>query len=217
MAPSLGVPVEHRDEGEFHAAFRSDLLATKVEAIVLSPFLHGGRASQYYALFSDRIRQGVRITIYTRSESEFAGDGREEHARVSASLRATGADLRTRKGMHEKAAALDGDILWHGSLNILSHGSSTESMLRIASPDLVRTVLTDLRLLEDKLPPTPDAAVTRVADAAPDCACPRCGSAMVVKHGAWTRVACPDPACGFEFDQRLSRWLLSAQARRRPA
>jgi hypothetical protein len=119
--------------------------------------------------------------------------------------------------MHEKAAVLDREILWHGSLNILSHATSTESMLRIRFPEVVQMVLTDLRLLEDAVAPVDDGAVAHVADAAPDCACPRCGAPMAVKHGAWTRVACPDPACGFELDERLSRWLLRAQSGRSPA
>ena len=34
--------------------------------------------------------------------------------------------------MHEKMAFVDGEILWHGSLNIFSHRATTESMLRLA-------------------------------------------------------------------------------------
>jgi hypothetical protein len=48
--------------------------------------------------------------------------------------------------MHEKVAAIDGRILWHGSLNILSHNDSRESMLRFESRDLVHEILRDLRI-----------------------------------------------------------------------
>jgi hypothetical protein len=209
----------HCSGEEFHSAFRADLLKVAREAIVLSPFLSTGRAAQYYALLADLIAREVRVVVYTKPEAEIAGTAREEHACVSGSLRALKVDLRQRKAMHEKLAALDGTILWHGSLNILSHGSSTESMLRVVRPELVRTVLDDLRLLDaagENLP-LPDPVAVAVHDAPPDCLCPRCGTATVVRRGAHTLVVCPAPECGFAFDERLSRWLLSAQARRRPS
>lgn len=216
MAPTMSGPIEHRDESAFHAAFRADLVDLREELVLLSPFLHAERASRYYALLGDLVRRPAKVTVYTKPDRELAGESREEHARVCGSLRAVGVDLKTRPGMHEKLAALDRTILWHGSLNILSHGTSTESMLRIVSPELVTEVLDDLGLLEEHARPAPPAA-TLVADAGPGCDCPRCGAAMVVHRGAFIRVACPVADCGFEFDPRLSRWLLSARAGRRPA
>lgn len=46
--------------------------------------------------------------------------------------------------MHEKIAIIDGKILWHGSLNILSHGTASESMLRIVNPAFCRELLEKL-------------------------------------------------------------------------
>ena len=117
MALTNNGPIEHRDESEFHASFRADLVDVKDEAVLLSPFLHGGRACQYYALFGDLARRGVKVTIYTRPERELAGESRQEHARVCGSLGAVGVDLKTRPSMHEKLAVLDRTTLWHGSLN----------------------------------------------------------------------------------------------------
>jgi hypothetical protein len=54
--------------------------------------------------------------------------------RLIAALRDLGATVDARAQMHEKIAILDGHILWHGSLNILSHRDTHESMLRIDSP-----------------------------------------------------------------------------------
>ncbi|MBM3318547.1 MAG: hypothetical protein FJY75_11915 [Candidatus Eisenbacteria bacterium] len=270
MSSDPGALIEYRDEGGFHDAFRTDLLGLKREGIILSPFLRSARASEYYPLLGDLVRRQARIIVFTRPDRESAGEGRQEHARVTASLRGIGVDLRHRPGMHEKLAVLDRTILWHGSLNILSHGSSTESMLRLADPDLITRMLDDLRLdvasgegrggaasdpasdpaadpaadaahaQPPVLSPAPAADATRARTSAPTpapiiaarsdpagaglvreldpaCHCPRCGSAMTVKHGAHTRLACPDAGCGFEFDPRLSRWLLGARGRGRSA
>jgi hypothetical protein len=47
------------------------------------------------------------------------------------SLRASGCTVELRSRMHEKLAMIDERVLWHGSLNILSHRDTTESMLRL--------------------------------------------------------------------------------------
>jgi len=61
--------------------------------------------------------------------------------------------------MHEKVVAIDGRVFWHGSLNVLSHSSTFESMLRIESEDLVRSVLADLGIVDlAKLRSAPIAA-----------------------------------------------------------
>lgn len=61
-------------------------------------------------------------------------------------MQRAGVQLRVRSGMHEKIGVIDNQILWHGSLNILSHNDTRESMLRFESPELVQEVLTDLGL-----------------------------------------------------------------------
>jgi len=148
MAAERGARIRHCTDEEFHAAFRADLLNLQRQAIVLSPFLHPGRASHYYVFIDDLVRRGVTVEIYTKPNHEIDAAARENHARVQSSLRATGAALHERAGMHEKVAALDGRILWHGSLNILSHNATRESMLRIELPDLVTETLLDLKLID---------------------------------------------------------------------
>jgi hypothetical protein len=68
------------------------------------------------------------VCVITLPPEEPRGD------RLIAALRDLGATVDARAQMHEKIAILDGHILWHGSLNILSHRDTHESMLRIDSP-----------------------------------------------------------------------------------
>lgn len=48
-------------------------------------------------------------------------------------LRSIGVVVDERARMHENVAFIDGRTLWHGSLNILSHRDTSESMLRVES------------------------------------------------------------------------------------
>jgi len=108
--------------------------------------------------------------------------------------------------MHEKVAMLDGCILWHGSLNILSHRDTSESMLRLESPaacqQLGRFLSPPAGRREEEAPPFDTAANPE---------CPKCGGPTVWKdgrYGIWFE--CEDPECGGKVDFRRRR-----RARRR--
>ncbi len=130
----------------FHDAFRQDLLQAQNHVLILSPFLAVRRATGYYAYLQDAVRRGCRVDICTKPEQELSGDLRADHPRVVSALSSLGAAVHVRPAMHEKIAILDSDLLWSGSLNILSHNSTTESMLRFSLPGLADTVLEGLRL-----------------------------------------------------------------------
>jgi hypothetical protein len=87
--------------------------------------------------------------------------------------------------MHEKVAVIDGRILWHGSLNVLSHNDTRESMLRFESRELVDEILRDLdlkshviRLDEPPAPVAGEADSTRRSVKPPVRTCPICGRLM---------------------------------------
>jgi hypothetical protein len=76
----------------------------------------------------------VRVRILTRPPEEPGGGTTDEVGEVVCALRDLGVAVDLRARMHEKIAVLDDRILWHGSLNLLSHRDTRESMLRIESP-----------------------------------------------------------------------------------
>ncbi len=99
--------------------------------------------------------------------------------------------------MHEKIAIIDGRILWHGSLNILSHRDTHESMLRIESPaacqQLARFVST----------PTGRREEVPTLDASENPECPKCGRPTVWndgRFGVWFE--CESPDCDGKVDPR---------------
>lgn len=197
----------------FHDAFRQDLLQAQNHVLILSPFLAVRRAMSYYAHLQDAVRRGCRLDICTKPERELDGDLREEHPRVVSALRSLGAEVHLRPAMHEKIAVLDSEILWSGSLNILSHNRTSESMLRFTLPALIQTVLEGLEL--DVLPgaasegegaqPQPDADEQGRDGAGdrPDAAgrvCPECGAPMVYYAESRMWICSQSPKCaGFDL------------------
>src|SRR5262249_18306113 len=131
---------------DFLDSFRTDLANATSRALILSPFVSNNRAIYYYPALSSLVARGVSVDIYAKPRKEQPASLCEQFDEVEHQLRRIGVRFHSRAGMHEKVATVDNKILWHGSLNILSHNDTRESMLRFDSQELVREVLTEIGL-----------------------------------------------------------------------
>lgn len=102
--------------------------------MVVSPFVTRVGTARWVDSLGGALARGVRARIVTRPANEAGGGSRDEVNELVRSLRDLGITVDLRARMHEKIAIVDGRILWHGSLNILSHRDTYESMLRLESP-----------------------------------------------------------------------------------
>jgi phosphatidylserine/phosphatidylglycerophosphate/cardiolipin synthase-like enzyme len=107
------------------------------EVIIESPFVTYRRMSQLMPILRKLKERKVRIVINTRNPKEH----KEEYAREDtmdslASLQRIGVQVVYTDSHHRKLAILDRNILYEGSLNILSQNDSREIMRRIESVKL---------------------------------------------------------------------------------
>src|SRR5207244_11854253 len=139
------------------------------------------RSSDYYAVLKSLSVRSVPVKAYVRPRLEQPELLRSNYAAAIRNLESRGVQVFCRPGMHEKVAAVDGRILWHGSLNILSHNDSRESMLRFESRDLVHEILQDLGIgsaLADDLGLMTDVAASGDETTSAVAKCSVCGGAM---------------------------------------
>ncbi len=184
-------------EGTFYPAFLKDLGRARESVVIFSPFATLRGTGRWVDTLRAALARGVRVRILTCPPEEPGGGGTDEVAGLVRALRDLGVTVDLRARMHEKIAILDGRILWHGSLNILSHRDTHESMLRIESPaacqQLGRFVSTPTG--------TRDEAPTLDAPENPECG--KCGGPTVWKdgrYGIWFE--CEAPGCGGKVNPR---------------
>jgi len=180
------ITIRHCSDREFLDSFRADLTNAMAHATILSPFVSPNRAAYYYAALQSLAVRSVPVDVYARPRQEQPHSLREQFGNVERRLRAVGVRFHLRPAMHEKVAVLDGCVLWHGSLNILSHNDTRESMLRIESAKVATLVLADLGI-QDATERSSSAVLGEEANAAgaprsdPPAAttkCPVCRSSM---------------------------------------
>lgn len=140
------------DEHSFFAAFSRDLKSAKQEVIIESPYITVRRAKEISKLFEKMYRRGVKVKILTRNPEHHDGSLSAQAYKGIQIMRSAGARVWVCDDMrHRKISIFDNQILWEGSLNILSQNGSRELMRRTVSEELCRqlrkfTVVTsDLR------------------------------------------------------------------------
>jgi hypothetical protein len=184
-------------EGTFYPAFFKDLAEVCESIVIFSPFVTKRGTSRWIDSFRAALTRGVKIRILTRPPHEFGGCTTKEVAELVHALRNLGITIDLRSKMHEKIAILDGRILWNGSLNILSHSDTYESMLRLDSKSLCqmlrRYVSTPTgRRGNDSNP---------FLDSPENPPCPKCGKPTVWNTGRYgIFFKCEDADCDGKVD-----------------
>ncbi len=143
--PFIRIPVENIESIElnnaipqfcnqafFYKAFQKDLTQAKDKVVIVSPFLTPNRIASFEGIFRELHRRGVKIFIITKDfeEQKLTQDLRKK---LIENLKKLDIKVITKRLSHEKLAIIDGKIIWHGSLNILSHKNTSELMIRFVT------------------------------------------------------------------------------------
>lgn len=118
----------------FYGAFVSDLKHTKNEVLIESPFIANNRTNSMLPIFKKLAKKGVKVRINTRNPRHHEKELRIQAWQSIKKLRNVGVKVKFYDDMrHRKLAVLDRQILWEGSLNIMSQSCSKEVMRRTNS------------------------------------------------------------------------------------
>jgi phosphatidylserine/phosphatidylglycerophosphate/cardiolipin synthase-like enzyme len=136
------------DQTDFYGQFIHDLNSCKNEVIIESPFITSSRMNLLYPTFKKLLARNVHIHIITRDpidhDDEFM---RNQSTNEILCCNEMGINIVLLRGNHHrKIAILDRNILWEGSLNILSYSNSQEIMRRIENKETATQMFNFLRL-----------------------------------------------------------------------
>ncbi len=135
------------DEKTFYQTFLDDLSHCQREVIIESPFITTARMKTFDRVFQKLLKRGVKIYIITRDPQEHDNGYEIQSEEAIRWCEEIGIQVLLCKGNHHrKLAILDREILWEGSLNILSQAHSREIMRRIESEDITMQTFHFLKL-----------------------------------------------------------------------
>lgn len=134
------------DQNTFYEAFLKDLHSCRSELIIESPFITTKRISAIFPKIERLRKRGIKIIINTRDPIEHEGIYQFQAEDAIARLQAIGVHVLYTGGHHRKIVILDKNILWEGSLNVLSQNDTCEMMRRIVSSELAQQMINFLHI-----------------------------------------------------------------------
>lgn len=130
------------NEDTFYDQFVTDLRNATEQVIIESPYITVKRLHSLLQVFTHLKSKNVSIFIITRSPQEHDNTMAIQSERGIQWFEKMGIQvLLENGGHHRKLAIIDREILWEGSLNILSQTKSREIMRRILDKQLVLQML----------------------------------------------------------------------------
>ncbi|KUK64104.1 MAG: Type III restriction protein res subunit [Desulfofundulus kuznetsovii] len=121
------------DSHTFFPVYSVDILAAQTEILIVSPFVTKRRvlsALNYLAAAS------AKITVVTKPPGNYVEKDRVKIAECIELLTQHGIIVKTKDRIHQKFAIMDQRVVWYGSINFLSYGTSEESIMRIENMDI---------------------------------------------------------------------------------
>jgi hypothetical protein len=167
---------------DFEAVCQADLARAQKSIVIFSGFITMQRVASYEALFRSKIEEGVKIRCVTRPPHR-NGSVPEENGRAALNgLEKMGCVVDTRGNIHEKAVIIDGQTVWFGSLNPLSHTAKTaEVMARIEGSEVALQLANFLAIGKHKK--LDDASDSFTAKENPKC--PECQARVTYMTGKY--------------------------------
>ena len=133
------------DQSTFYDKFYKDIRKAKAQVIIESPFMTQRRVFELLPTLIKLQYKGVRVIVNTKPIEEHDDMMASQSKQAVVALQDIGVKVLFTNGHHRKIAIID-DILYEGSLNILSQHDSCELMRRTDDAHSVREMLRFIKL-----------------------------------------------------------------------
>lgn len=129
------------DNTNFYKVFQKDLKHAQFSVIIESPFITTRRVEELMPILRKLRQRGVRITVNTRDPKEHDAEYEYQARRAVYEMQELDITVLYTVKHHRKLAIIDGEILYEGSLNILSQIDSCEVIRRTVSQRLANEMV----------------------------------------------------------------------------
>ena len=128
------------DQKTFIEPFLQDIRNARHSVIIVSPFIKSGRVHWLLHTIRENFHP-LKTTVVTRPSDSFQGKSSTNVFEAIQCLSESNVNVICKNAIHQKFAIIDQKIVWYGSINLLSFGSSQESIIRIVTGTVAETLL----------------------------------------------------------------------------
>lgn len=129
------------DQVTFQNRFLQDIAQARQSLLIFSPLATPRRVQCLAAALEQCAQKRISVTVVMRSAESLPERSRKSAQIAVERLKSQNCSLIFQSDIHQKYAIIDDCIVWYGSINLLSFGSSQESMMRLVSGSIAHELM----------------------------------------------------------------------------
>lgn len=129
------------DIENYEEIYWRDLKEAKSTVVISSPRLNNQKVNRTIELLGKSQELGVKVSIITWHPDAYKYGRDDVRMELMERLRKAGFELRLVDGFCEHYAVIDDEIVWYGSMNLLSKEDVEDNLMRVCSKDIAAELL----------------------------------------------------------------------------
>ena len=129
------------DIENYAETYWKDLEEANSVVVVSSPRLNNQKVDRIINMLGKRRELGVKVTIVTWHPDAYKYGKDDVRMELMERLRKAGFEIRLVEESCEHYAVIDNDIVWYGSVNLLSKEDAEDNLMRVCSKDIAAELL----------------------------------------------------------------------------
>lgn len=118
-----------------------DLVEAKTTVVISSPRLNNQKVNRVISVLGNRQELGVKVTIVTWHPDAYKYGRDDVRMELMEILRRAGFEIRLAEESCEHYAVIDNEIVWYGSMNLLSIEDAEDNIMRVKSKNIAAELL----------------------------------------------------------------------------
>ena len=129
------------DIENYAETYWKDLEEANSAVVVSSPRLNNQKVDRIINMLGKRRELGVKVTIVTWHPDAYKYGKDDVRMELMEGLRKAGFEIRLVEESCEHYAVIDNEIVWYGSVNLLSKEDAEDNLMRVCSKDIAAELL----------------------------------------------------------------------------
>ena len=129
------------DIENYAETYWKDLEEANSAVVVSSPRLNNQKVDRIINMLGKRRELGVKVTIVTWHPDAYKYGKDDVRMELMERLRKAGFEIRLAEESCEHYAVIDNEIVWYGSVNLLSKEDAEDNLMRVCSKDIAAELL----------------------------------------------------------------------------
>ena len=123
------------------SSMREDLTETRSNVVISSPRLNNEKVNRIIAELSGQQEMGVKVTVVTWHPDAYKYGKDYVRMELMERLRKAGFEIKLVENDCEHYAIIDDEIVWYGSMNLLSKENVDDNLMRVCSKEIAAELL----------------------------------------------------------------------------